>query len=571
MARRRAGSPPALGVGDWTRGAAGGWDPAANRAGTGSDRGPPRETGPGSASRGGRGRTRARGRVGDPARKERRWRRQASPPRPRPPRTRVVSRRFPVEARRGGEIDLGSVRLTRVAVIEDIGQRWIGRGRFEGRGCDTVLFGDRVRIPFAGCQGRNRPLDMGSCLRRIVGIRLRRCGRLGRRSRARRLIRRRMGLRRCLRRRRKRFCGRARWGTSVRDRLGRGLIGDREAAVGPDELAGADPDPGHGRGVRDRLDGRSNRLAGPGSAPPGLAAAGAGQAGVGIGRRRRDHPAGRDDRVGLAGGEEGIRPSVAIRSRIPAELGVVHAGAIHPRFPGRPGRRAPGTGEDHDHQRQVGRHQPDRDEGHRPRGQTHQRGQARARQDGPEPAPCGAGRDGRTRSERGRHAEAGPNQPGQRPGPCVGGARRRGQGSILPAAREAVMAGPLGGACPVDPTGPAAPGRNHRRGKPTARAQRKTSPSCLSYRSDPPADSGFPHQGRSRESGLRASRGAPENPTFASHRVIRRRPCGSRPRGLGLPGASAPPGPAPCAPPPGRSGPCPPVHPGGRWGRHPDG
>jgi hypothetical protein len=301
-ARRRAGSPRPVDASDSTEGAAGHrFHPA-----VGSRAKPYRRSRfrPGAAapSRGRADRNRERG--GDP------WGTTVGlwPQRAMlqlgVPRTHVQPRRILAETPCGPGIRLRVGRDAGNVEILALGRGWVPRQRTEGRGCDTVRFGNRYRDAVFECG--NPPDRCRSCLRRAVRVAL---------------LRHRGGCHRWWRiRDRRRIRGR----TSGRDRISRSRIISLDTQVGPDELAGADPEPGDRARVRNWLGGRSGRLASANSAPPGLRRAGFSRIGA-EGRHFRGL-AGQETRVRIGVGREINSPGHTILPRARVRLGAIDAG-----------------------------------------------------------------------------------------------------------------------------------------------------------------------------------------------------------------------------------------------------
>jgi hypothetical protein len=107
-------------------------------------------------------------------------------------------------------------------------------------------------------------------------------------------------------------------------------------------------------------------------------------------------------------------------------------------------------GEDQNYEPKINRHPPDRDRGYCPRGQNNQCEERHPHPRDSRSRPKGAG----LRPRRKVSTNSGSKPFGSWPWPCVRCARRHDQdGSALPAARCAVMAGQPCPGCPVSLTG----------------------------------------------------------------------------------------------------------------------
>ena len=170
-----------------------------------------------------------RDRASDPSRNPARSSRRCPPLRPEPTWFLATPRHFTAGVGKGREIGLGFGGHSRHITIQTFSRGCDPRGLTEGRGCDTVLFGDRSHDRVVGsdnhshvARSRCRQVERILLGQRRGGCRWRwRCGCGGR-------VRCRNGLR--------------------RDLLDRSRIDGRDRGVGPDKLARSDADPGDGTG-----------------------------------------------------------------------------------------------------------------------------------------------------------------------------------------------------------------------------------------------------------------------------------------------------------------------------------
>jgi hypothetical protein len=133
------------------------------------------------------------------------------------------------------------------------------------------------------------------------------------------------------------------------------------------------------------------------------------------------------------GGRMLVHPTRRILSIAPAQFGAFGTDGLRTRPKTHPRKAAPsGQDEDQDHERQVSRHPPHRDRGHRPCGETNERDQPDRYQDGSQGTPMGVYL--RTRAAVSAKSDLEPASP--RAGPCIRCGRGRDQGgSALSAAR----------------------------------------------------------------------------------------------------------------------------------------